>query len=705
MMVNGRERMESSASVSDYESEEPLADVDVLEDVSAEEVVLNVPEPTEGDVPAEEVVLTVPEPTEGVLSIDSQRMECTAVRRRRHAWAGKFPCGVCGKGVRNGLRCVTCLLWVHHGKTKPCAGLKNRRQLNVESYSCPTCIKKNHNNNKPKKNRKRSLERVAIETDEETSPVVKRTKKDGNSPKNNHLNMEEDISKTQEILDTSTNSNDISINSNTEKVSYEDVYIQQMIQNFQTTEKDLVIKFAEKYEKENLIKQTKDLEICRLIECFDAKEYRHEGGHNIKENIIKCLNPLKNRKQTLIKAIIFLNQNKEEVEGCMTKKNTEELIEVLVYNICKRMPIVCEECADIYCDKISNKPNVRCYICKLGKHECLEQNLKFVYEDTKLLYNMKGVMWMCFDCREFVKYGKLVEQIRDQIVIENIRNRESNRSVKHPEAEQRKHCESEDKTNKNRDKPTEENGIEKEKKKSEKSNEVVKDKEMNVLDFTVMKISEESLKSLEDTQWVDDQMIYISLAMKQNEVDRATDKILFVSPSITQLIRKSTDRTNIKETIKNLQINEKDWVFYPVSNNNQVDRPGGGTHWSLLVYCKAKDVYYHHDPINPTNEMHAVELIHKISSADSGFSISQTKVKPPQQKNGYDCGPYIMLFANKIADNLVKGVNPNYYEVSKDEASRYRKELKDKIQLEMKKASREPETKHYQQTRNNKLKT
>ena len=132
--------MDSSVSVSDFE---PL--VDVLENVSAEEV-----------------VLTVPEPTEGVLSIDSQRMECTAVRRRRHAWSGKFPCGVCGKGVRNGLRCVTCLLWVHHGKTKTCAELKNRHQHNVESYSCPTFIKKNHKtdnpiagkNNKPKNTRK-----------------------------------------------------------------------------------------------------------------------------------------------------------------------------------------------------------------------------------------------------------------------------------------------------------------------------------------------------------------------------------------------------------------------------------------------------------------------------------------------------------------------------------------------------------------------
>ena len=250
------------------------------------------------------------------------------------------------------------------------------------------------------------------------------------------------------------------------------------------------------------------------------------------------------------------------------------------------MPMVCEECANIYCDKINNNPNVRCYICKLGKHECQEQSLKFVYEDTKLLNNMKGVMWMCPDCREFTKDNKLVEKIRDQIILENIeknkkiRNSESNtqNSTKHPEAEQRKINESEDKTNKNRQKSIVKNSIEKENKQSKKTDQVVKDKEMNVLDFKGMKISKESLKSLEDTQWVDDQMIKISFSFKQNEVDKITDKILFVSPSVAQLIRMSKNKMDTKETIKNLQINEKDWVFYPVSNNNQVNKPGGGTH-------------------------------------------------------------------------------------------------------------------------------
>ena len=111
------------------------------------------------------------------------------------------------------------------------------------------------------------------------------------------------------------------------------------------------------------------------------------------------------------------------------------------------------------------------------------------------------------------------------------------------------------------------------------------------------------------------------------------DKILFVSPSITQLIRVSKNKMDTKETLENLQINEKDWVFYPVSNNNRVTKSGGGTHWSLLVYSRLKNVYYY-DPIHPTNEIHARQLIHKISFADSRFGTTKENVKSPQQKTG-----------------------------------------------------------------------
>ena len=69
-------------------------------------------------------------------------------------------------------------------------------------------------------------------------------------------------------------------------------------------------------------------------------------------------------------------------------------------------------------------------------------------------------------------------------------------------------------------------------------------------------------------------------------------------------------------------------------------------------------------------------------------------LNPLNKKNGYDCGPYIMLFANKIADNLMVGTNPNHFEVSEYEASGYRMKLRDKIIRETNKVSAKQDTKH-----------
>ena len=163
-------------------------------------------------------------------------------------------------------------------------------------------------------------------------------------------------------------------------------------------------------------------------------------------------------------------------------------------------------------------------------------------QETELYNISKGYTWLCHECKKEIKTLKKKNQNWEGEVehpseknaepiesyIENIKD-----SAKPPEAKKRKLNESEDKRNKNRDKLTVENSIENEKKKSEKPDQVVKDKEMNVLDLKVMKISKESLTSLEDTQWVDDQMINISFALKQNEIDKITNKIIFVSPSIT----------------------------------------------------------------------------------------------------------------------------------------------------------------------------
>ena len=80
------------------------------------------------------------------------------------------------------------------------------------------------------------------------------------------------------------------------------------------------------------------------------------------------------------------------------------------------------------------------------------------------------------------------------------------------------------------------------------------------------------------------------------------------------MLRKSADSDHVGGTMKDLKLNENDYVFFPVNDNNKLDGEGG-SHWSLLVYTSDKKHrgFYHHDPIGRTNLQHATELMERLS--------------------------------------------------------------------------------------------
>ena len=85
-----------------------------------------------------------------------------------------------------------------------------------------------------------------------------------------------------------------------------------------------------------------------------------------------------------------------------------------------------------------------------------------------------------------------------------------------------------------------------------------------------------------------------------------------VEPSITQMLRKSSDSYHIANTVKDLKLNENVYVFFSVNDNNKVDSEDG-SHWSLLVYASDGNHrgFYHHDPIGSANLQHKTELMER----------------------------------------------------------------------------------------------
>merc|ERR1711874_346425 len=153
--------------------------------------------------------------------------------------------------------------------------------------------------------------------------------------------------------------------------------------------------------------------------------------------------------------------------------------------------------------------------------------------------------------------------------------------------------------------------------------------------------------------------------------------------SITQILRKSTDSCTVARTVEDLKLKEKDYVFFPVNNNDKVDGEGG-SHWSLLVYISDKRhvKFYHHDPICGANHRHTNKLIKNLSKANTFFK-SKPKIEEvvvPNQINGYDCGIYTVIYAGMLASDITNGIDPKLFNIMPEEVSKCRKILRQKNQ-------------------------
>jgi len=102
--------------------------------------------------------------------------------------------------------------------------------------------------------------------------------------------------------------------------------------------------------------------------------------------------------------------------------------------------------------------------------------------------------------------------------------------------------------------------------------------------------------------------------------------------------------------------NETSIVFFPVNDNSNLsDFNAGGSHWSLLVLDLDQLTFYHFDSCNQSNLQAACQLAKAVYSS---FSTATSRMLPlfslmpvqncPTQKNGSDCGLFLLLFALDI---------------------------------------------------------
>lgn len=159
---------------------------------------------------------------------------------------------------------------------------------------------------------------------------------------------------------------------------------------------------------------------------------------------------------------------------------------------------------------------------------------------------------------------------------------------------------------------------------------------------------------LKGQHWLNDVIIGFYLEYLDNHLNIPNkNEILYISPELTQLL-KMTDPSQYDIFLEPIEAAIKKFIFFPLNNMNKKD-VAGGSHWSLLVYSKPEETYFHFDSCQGTNGSIASIFTNNLMlyfhcKNDKKF----IEVDCPQQNNGYDCGLYVLCFTDVISRHALE---------------------------------------------------
>ena len=95
---------------------------------------------------------------------------------------------------------------------------------------------------------------------------------------------------------------------------------------------------------------------------------------------------------------------------------------------------------------------------------------------------------------------------------------------------------------------------------------------------------------------------------------------------------------------------KKELVVFPINGNEDVSTEVGGSHWSLLVYNRRRNIFEHYDSSAQCNAVYARKLFENIKSfiGPTASSATLTLHFTPQQRNRYNCGLFVLAIVKEL---------------------------------------------------------
>ena len=169
-----------------------------------------------------------------------------------------------------------------------------------------------------------------------------------------------------------------------------------------------------------------------------------------------------------------------------------------------------------------------------------------------------------------------------------------------------------------------------------------------------------NINALTRTSWLHDSHIQIAIEYIQKYEENKGESTLYFGPAISHLI-KLAPQVEVEAHLNQSNVIFKRHIAFVVNDCKGDLGSGEGSHWSLLVYERDTNTWYHMDSGNSANAPHAKLIMDKVNQ----YLVNQGSLENSitnyiescctQQKNSYDCGPLTILFAHNTANMLTRG--------------------------------------------------
>lgn len=101
-----------------------------------------------------------------------------------------------------------------------------------------------------------------------------------------------------------------------------------------------------------------------------------------------------------------------------------------------------------------------------------------------------------------------------------------------------------------------------------------------------------------------------------------------------------------------LDVKNRDFLIFAINNNDQDE--AGGSHWSLCVFSKPENSFFHFDSSGYFNHMPCDSLVKIMKKCLQIPNAEFQRVDCLQQNNSYDCGIYVLCHANLVCKTIMK---------------------------------------------------